>query len=522
MGIRYSVVNMPGFTMLRQNKDCTFLLSFCLLTVNFSSASLDAERLYSYLMRDYNKLVRPVVANGDVLELKMSLKLTQLIGVDEVNQVLTTNMIVRQKWNDYKLSWNPDHFGGINYLDIPSENIWLPDVVLYFNAEGTYQITTMTKLMVNYTGDITWEPPVIYKSYCPINVTYFPYDKQTCKMKFGSWTYDASLVNLTPERGFTDDFKEILIGMDLSEYKPSIEWDILEASAMRRKEVFSYGTFVDITYTIEIRRKALFYTVNLMIPCVLISFLTVFVFYLPIDSGEKVTLCISILLSLTVFILLLAEIIPPTSLAVPLMGRYLLFTLIMVTCSIAITILVINVHFRNPSTHIMRPWIRRIFIDLLPKLLLMDRPPEATLQHIPDNDCEASLKNNRALRVASDADTLQRQNSNTSQTTQKHKRLNRDIQHAVDGINFVVEHVRTANKFGSTVRDWKYVAMVLDRLFLWIFAISCVIGTGKIILDAPALYEVRESIPKDCLGIVSGDDAWFCVSTSDDNELDVF
>ena len=39
-----------------------------------------------------------------------------------------------------------------------------------------------------------------------------------------------------------------------------------------------------------LRRKTLFYTVNLIIPCVGISFLTVLVFYLPSDSGEKVTL----------------------------------------------------------------------------------------------------------------------------------------------------------------------------------------------------------------------------------------
>lgn len=112
------------------------------------------------------------------------------------------------------------------------------------------------------------------------------------------------------------------------------------------------------------RRKTLFYTVNLIIPCVALTFLTVLVFYLPSDSGEKVsdpelllayvlspslvqvTLCISILVSLTVFFLLLAEIIPPTSLAIPLLGKYLLFTMILVSLSVWTTVCVLNIHFR--------------------------------------------------------------------------------------------------------------------------------------------------------------------------------
>ena len=45
---------------------------------------------------------------------------------------------------------------------------------------------------------------------------------------------------------------------------------------------------MDITFNITMRRKTLFYTVNLIIPCMGISFLTVLTFYLPSDSGEKV------------------------------------------------------------------------------------------------------------------------------------------------------------------------------------------------------------------------------------------
>ena len=91
-------------------------------------------------------------------------------------------------------------------------------------------------------------------------------------------------------------------------------------------------------------------------------------------SGEKIALCISILLSLTVFFLLLADIIPPTSLVVPLIGKYLLFTMVLVSLSIIVTVVVLNVHFRSPSTHTMAPWVQKTFLVLLPRLLCMRRP----------------------------------------------------------------------------------------------------------------------------------------------------
>ena len=84
-------------------------------------------------------------------------------------------------------------------------------------------------------------------------------------------------------------------GIDLSEFYMSVEWDILGVPAVRNVKFYTCceEPYLDITFNITMRRKTLFYTVNLIIPCMGISFLTILVFYLPSDSGEKVITQIS-------------------------------------------------------------------------------------------------------------------------------------------------------------------------------------------------------------------------------------
>uniref|UniRef100_A0A671K3U6 Cholinergic receptor, nicotinic, alpha 3 n=1 Tax=Sinocyclocheilus anshuiensis TaxID=1608454 RepID=A0A671K3U6_9TELE len=251
-----------------------------------------------------------------------------------------TTLLSMEIWNDYKLRWNPKDFGGVEFIRVPSNKIWKPDIVLYNNAVGDFQVDDKTKALLRYNGDVTWIPPAIFKSSCKIDVTFFPFDYQNCTMKFGSWTYDKAKIDL------------VLIGstINLKDFWESGEWTIIDAPGYKHDIKYNCceEIYTDITYSLYIRRLPLFYTINMIIPCLLISFLTVLVFYLLSDCGEKVTLCISVLLSLTVFLL------------------YLLFTMIFVTLSIVITVFVLNVHYRTPKTHTMPGWVRKVFLGLLP------------------------------------------------------------------------------------------------------------------------------------------------------------
>ena len=112
---------------------------------------------------------------------------------------MTTNLWVEQFWFDHKLVWEPEEFGGVDMLHVPSTHIWLPDIVLYNNADGNFEVTLATKATLFHTGLVEWKPPAIYHSSCEMDVEYFPFDEQTCVMKFGSWTYDGfQVVHLSP------------------------------------------------------------------------------------------------------------------------------------------------------------------------------------------------------------------------------------------------------------------------------------------------------------------------------------
>ncbi|VDM37977.1 unnamed protein product [Toxocara canis] len=549
-------------------------------------------QLYEDLLYDYNKIPRPVKNSTDILTVDVGASLIRIIDVDEKNQILTTNLWLEMQWIDAKLMWNPAKYGGLKTLHIPSDLIWTPDLVLYNNAAGDPDITIFTDALVAYDGRVFWQPPAIYKSFCPIDVTWFPYDSQSCEMKFGAWSYTGyyvdlkqlpkdQVVNGTDKYG--QDVETMEMGMDLSFFYrqvwnpyyehscshrmlklfsmsvplkrkiwfSSAEWDLLSLSSARHSVLYTSccgpEKYVDITYYFVLRRKTLFFTCNLIVPCFLISLLTTFVFYL---SDHKITFSISILVTLTVFFLVLIDIMPPTSLVIPMFGRYLITTMILVSLSTVVSVITVNFRFRSGSAHQMSPWIRSIFLNFLPKVLFMSRPepkpkPDPAMNTLVDAtslvgvglspteglhaDCKESLSNafscppstSKGEKTMPESNKRYPLNCNKSfefrknpyrqhgekqKTTSnsirvgRHAEQNRHAQRRMQDaiflnllqqVRFIAEHFQHREDEAEISDDWTFVAMVLDRLFLIIFSILNV-GTFLIILEAPSLYDTRE------------------------------
>ncbi len=82
--------------------------------------------------------------------------------------------------------WDPKEYGNITQIQTMSTNIWLPDLMLYNSADELFDKNSNCLLLVSHDGSIRYLPPSFFSAFCEIKIEEFPFDEQTCKLKFGS------------------------------------------------------------------------------------------------------------------------------------------------------------------------------------------------------------------------------------------------------------------------------------------------------------------------------------------------
>ncbi|VDM55726.1 unnamed protein product [Angiostrongylus costaricensis] len=153
------------------------------------------------MLKNYDHFERPVENSSMALDVKVRFLLNQILDVDEKNQVMSILAYIDFHWNDYKLRWDPRLYGGIRDVrfaggqDAPFK-LWRPDVLLFNSVSEAFDSTYSSRFIVNYDGEVQQNPPGIFRFICKVDVTYYPFDTQTCFLKLGSWTYNGKQINL--------------------------------------------------------------------------------------------------------------------------------------------------------------------------------------------------------------------------------------------------------------------------------------------------------------------------------------
>ncbi|KAK7475152.1 hypothetical protein BaRGS_00033553 [Batillaria attramentaria] len=327
----------------------------------------DEQRLYETIMNDYQLSVMPRLNFSVPLSVAFSLRLNQIVSLDERQQVLTTNVFIDQTWIDPALAWDPTNFSDVRALRIPADHVWLPDTFVYNNADGgTSGFMQGTYVQIQSNGRVLWPVPLRLRSSCSVRITYFPFDSQVCTLRFGSWIYGMSQVDYTP---LTDG-----LTVDLSTYINNSEWELVGITMNKAHSLTPtggpgvlrrLGPHSLLTYVLHLKRNTFFYLFNIIVPCVMLSTLNILTFWLPPVSGEKVTLGLSVFLAFSMFMLLIAEEVPATSEAVPLIGVYLCVVMTMTSLSVIMAVVVTNLYHRGRKMRAAPRWLVRVCLHWL-------------------------------------------------------------------------------------------------------------------------------------------------------------
>ncbi|CAB4066292.1 CHRNN [Lepeophtheirus salmonis] len=469
-------------------------------------------RLTKYLLSNYEPSVLPVENSSTPLDVSLGVSLHHIIDT----------------WRDTHLTWNASDFGGIRTIRLPFDRVWRPDIILYNNADSNYNNAIInTNVIVMNDGYIVWLSHGIYKSSCNISVEYFPFDIQTCKMKWASWTYDGLAINIHAE-GETGD---------TSNYQANGEF-VLEGFQSQRN-VVNYtcngcdAPYPDITFTIIIRRRPLFYVFNLILPCVLINGIALLVFYVPSESGEKVTLGISALLSMTVFLMTIRESLPPTE-KTPLISLYYGVSICLVSFASAMAVVTLNIHHRGIRGMKFHPLIippphfgGSISSGInngsagAPEHSMMTLNRSATLSRptqradpylVPSHGMESTCWNNadnhigsrRSFSVAEDHPHFTEDghfcqlNGGLSVPpplpSEPHISVN-FMERISASIEKAERRIAQSEHKDLIEAQWKQVSLIIDRLLLLVFFLAMSIASLVILTSSPHLYDTGNSHP---------------------------
>ncbi|KAJ8031981.1 Neuronal acetylcholine receptor subunit alpha-9 [Holothuria leucospilota] len=232
------------------------------------------------------------------------------------------------------------------------------------------------------------------RSYLGFSVLYFPFDKQSCPFVFG-------FQNLPHTFGQLE-----ILGAYLSTSRTGSQWNVTSISgnvtlfaiptlaSAEEEEIFSVAVF-----SIHLERDPNYYITTLIIPSTCLCLLAFMTFLAPPDSGERISVSVSMVLGMTVFQLLMFDLLPISN-EQSLLSNYLSTNFILVTTTVPLSLMNINLAYGDRTDRLLKKgWFRVLTLELLPKILFVPSlsqrlpknkvsPEKLTLEDVAGSTCD--------------------------------------------------------------------------------------------------------------------------------------
>ena len=304
--------------------------------------------LYETLLKKYDTRVRPRKNVSHPIDVSGSFVLQGVFDLDTATQRLSILGYFIVSWKDELLVWNTSLHGGIEEIKLPIDQIWVPPLRLALTHEGKGKVGDPDDVVIIQSDGHSWlASDNTYDILCDVDIRYYPFDKQNCEFYVYVATRGTAEVDITY---FTADLS--------SEYfKQNTEWKILRFHSVRKV----YLSLALVYINLELERRYAFILYTTVYPLVFLSSLNVGVFLVPVDSGEKGSIAVTIFLSYGVFITTISGELPHNSLNIAYILIYIFLLLLLSVLAVVYSYVESYLYSRYAN--------KRVYIRLLRKLL---------------------------------------------------------------------------------------------------------------------------------------------------------
>lgn len=325
--------------------------------------------LHERLFYRYNHNVMPIRNKSKPMEITLDMYLMSIDNINEKRQTITIKAFLESSWKDEFLTWNVEDYPGVDRVNVKNSDIWIPDFALDDTFDKHTDIGQEDgRADIKSNGQVTIWPYRIYTVACKISIKKFPFDTQDCVFDFLSWTNPSSVLVL----------KSSHKQPDMTYFSESGEWDLIQSTTKHERRPYGNDSWDHMNFLFKLKRKSLFHIMNAILPVVSISMLNIACFLLPSEGGERVTLSISVFLTLAVFLTVVNSYMPESSDEVATFSIFVGLQLFGSAFTILMTIISLHIFYKDQDSDIP------IFFKTLTRICCIDKPKEISNNNGPE------------------------------------------------------------------------------------------------------------------------------------------
>jgi len=322
------------------------------------------SRLQANLQANYSINVLPPHLNTFPVTVALEMSVVAIRELDERTETLTIDAWLKMQWNDSRLSWSPEEYGGIKVTRLSRNVIWHPDIKL-FNRVKLSEVETQNDIFatVHHMGKVDWVVPSTFHSSCKVNLKMYPFDVQTCLLRFGSWSMNGFYIDMALlDSDGTIEF------LDFSH--ENNQWAVVGSRAWNSVNYLPCceEPFPEVNFEFQLRRRSPYYKQTILFPTLGVVALTLSTFWLPPNSVEKCILGGFNFLTLVIILAFLSWKLPPAGKTIPMIVSFCGNLILAVVASLILSVVSIiygRAHYIEPPPNWMRISINSIFGKIL-------------------------------------------------------------------------------------------------------------------------------------------------------------